>query len=158
MLIEFTLNGKPVSVDVPEKMTLLKCLREVLGLTGTKMGCESGDCGACSVIFNGKLTKSCLLEMPLVAGKEVITIEGVRAPDGGPGDVQQAFLDHGAAQCGYCTPGMVMAGEALLMRNANPNREEIRRAIAGNLCRCSGYEQIIDAIEDAAQKRLTKTK
>lgn len=158
MLIEFTLNGKPVSVDVPEKMTLLKCLREVLGLTGTKMGCESGDCGACSVIFNGKLTKSCLLEMPLVAGKEVITIEGVRAPDGGPGDVQQAFLNHGAAQCGYCTPGMVMAGEALLMRNANPNREEIRRAIAGNLCRCSGYEQIIDAIEDAAQKRLAKTK
>ncbi len=158
MLIEFTLNGKTVSVDVPEKMTLLKCLREVLGLTGTKEGCDSGDCGACSVIFNGKLTKSCLLAMPLVAGKEVITIEGVRAPDGGPSDVQQAFLDHGAVQCGYCTPGMVMAGEALLTRNANPNREEIRRAIAGNLCRCSGYEQIIDAIEDAAQRRLAKTK
>jgi len=157
MHIDFTLNGEPVSVDVPEKMTLLKCLREVLGLTGTKVGCESGDCGACSVIFNGKLTKSCLLEMPLVAGKDVITIEGVHAPDGGPGDVQQAFLDHGAAQCGYCTPGMILAGEALLTRKPDPDREEIRRAISGNLCRCSGYTQIIDAIEDAARKRLVKT-
>ena len=158
MHIEFTLNGKAVSVDVSEEMTLLRCLREVLGLTGTKSGCESGDCGACSVLLNGKLTKSCLLEMPLVSGKEVITIEGVHAPDGGPGIMQQAFLDHGAAQCGFCTPGMILAGEALLMRNPSPSREEIRRAISGNLCRCSGYTQIIDAIEDAAQKRLVKTK
>ena len=153
MQYDFTLNGEAVSVDTPEEMTLLQCLREVLGLTGTKSGCDTGDCGACSVIFNDKLVKSCLLKMPQIAGGKVITIEGIHDPNGGPNDMQQAFIEHGAVQCGFCTPGMVLAGEALLARKPNPSREDIQKAISGNLCRCSGYKQIIDAIEDTAQKR-----
>lgn len=156
MHLEFTLNGQPVSVEIAPELKLVHLLRDVLGLTGTKVGCEIGVCGACSVLLDGALVKSCTLPAQRVAGRNVLTIEGIHAPDGGPNDLQQAFLEHGATQCGYCTPGMVLAGEALLLHNPQPTREEIRRAIAGNLCRCTGYQQIVDAIEATAQIRNRK--
>ncbi len=155
MRIEFTLNRKPVVVEAPAEITLLTLLREYLGMTGTKEGCEVGECGACSVIVDGRLRNSCLVLAPQVAGREVTTIEGIRDADGGPNDLQRNFIAYGAVQCGFCSPGMVLAGEALLMRNLRPNREEIRRALAGNLCRCTGYQQIVDAIEATAAQRLS---
>ena len=148
MQIEFTLNGKPIEVDAPPDISLLTLLRDYLGLTGTKEGCSVGECGSCAVIMDGRLVNSCLVLAPQAAGSEIITIEGVRAPDGGPNDMQENFITHGAVQCGICIPGMVLAGEALLMLNPDPSRAEIRTALAGNLCRCTGYQQIIDAIED----------
>lgn len=154
MKIEFVLNGSPVAVDAPASITLLKLLRDQLGLTGSKPGCEIGECGACSVIMDGQVVNSCLTLAPQVHGRTVITIEGVHAPDGGPNDLQRALVEHGAVQCGYCTPGMVMAGEALLARTLTPTREEIQAAIAGNLCRCTGYHQIVAAIEAAAARRV----
>jgi carbon-monoxide dehydrogenase small subunit len=154
MEIAFNLNSEAVTLDVPPDMMLLQVLRETLGLTGTKRGCNIGQCGACSVIIDGKLRRSCITPMRKVAGCEVITIEGIHDPDGGPNDLQQAFMEHGAMQCGFCTPGMVLAGEALLMHNPDPSRAEIRRAITGNLCRCTGYQQIIDAIAATAKRRL----
>jgi len=156
MDLEFTLNGRPITVTVDPDLKLVHLLRDELGLPGTKIGCEIGLCGACSVLLDGVLVKSCTLPVLRVAGRSVVTIEGIQAPDGGPNDLQQAFLEHGATQCGYCTPGMVLAGEALLRHNPQPTREEIRRAIAGNLCRCTGYQQIVDAIEATAQLRNRK--
>ncbi len=153
MRIEFTLNGQRTSVDVPSDISLLKLLRDVLNLTGVKCGCEIGECGACSVLLDGRLVNSCLVLAGQVGGRQVVTIEGLRAADGGPNDLQQAFIDCGAVQCGYCTPGMVLAGEALLARTLTPTRQEIRAAIAGNLCRCTGYQQIVDAIEATAKLR-----
>jgi carbon-monoxide dehydrogenase small subunit len=156
MKIEFTLNGKPVEVETPASMTLLHLLREHLGLTGSKPGCEVGECGACSVILDGRAVNSCQLLVPQVHGRDVITIEGIGAPDGGPSDLQLAFLEFGAVQCGYCTPGMVVAAEAFLARQPNPTRVEIREAISGNLCRCTGYQQIVDAIEATAARRQAR--
>ncbi len=153
MEMKFTLNGEPVTVDAPDDLSLLDLLRDELGLTGTKRGCEIGQCGACSVIVNGLLVRSCITPALEAAGGTVITIEGIHAPDGGPNDLQQAFLDHGATQCGFCTPGMVIAGEALLMHTLDPTRAEIREAISGNLCRCTGYQQIVDAIAATADAR-----
>jgi xanthine dehydrogenase iron-sulfur cluster and FAD-binding subunit A len=153
MSLHFTLNGRPVSVDAPPDMPLLTLLRDTIGLTGTKEGCGVGECGACSVLLDGRLVNSCLTLAAQAAGSEVITIEGIRGPDGGPNDLQQAFIDYGAVQCGFCIPGMVLAGEALLAAHAQPTRTEIRQAIAGNLCRCTGYQQIVDAIETTARKR-----
>lgn len=153
MKIEFTLNNNPVEVEAPADITLLHLLREHLGLTGSKPGCEVGECGACSVILDGRVVNSCQLLAPQVHGREVITIEGIGAPDGGPNDLQLAFLEFGAVQCGYCTPGMVVAAEAFLARHPNPTRAEIREAISGNLCRCTGYQQIVDAIEATAVRR-----
>jgi carbon-monoxide dehydrogenase small subunit len=154
MNLAFTLNGQPVNVtEIPEDMTLLTLLREVLGLTGTKQGCETGVCGACSVLVGDRLTRSCRTPAVEVAGREVTTIEGLRGADGGLSDLQEAFLEFGAVQCGYCTPAMVLAGEALLRRTPRPTREEIRRGIAGVLCRCTGYQQIVDAISAAAERR-----
>lgn len=153
MQIAFTLNGSPVTVDTPADRTLLTVLRDDLGLTGTKQGCEIGECGACSVLLDGRLVNSCLVLAAQAGGRQVITIEGVRGPEGGPNDLQQAFIDYGAVQCGYCTPGMVLAGEALLAVNPQPTRAEIREAIAGNLCRCTGYQQIVDAIQATAKQR-----
>jgi carbon-monoxide dehydrogenase small subunit len=153
MRIEFWLNGQSTSADAPEDVTLLAFLRDRLGLTGTKEGCGVGECGACSVLVDGKLMNSCLLLAPQIAGRRVTTIEGIRGADGGPNDLQRAFIDQGAVQCGYCIPGMVLAGEALLARNPEPTRQEIREAIAGNLCRCTGYQQIVDAIEVTAEAR-----
>ncbi len=153
MLIEFTLNHKPVAVDAPPDITLLDLLRDHLGLTGSKEGCSVGECGACSVIMDGRLINSCLVLAPQAGGSEIITIEGIHAPDGGPNEMQENFITYGAVQCGICIPGMVVAGEALLMHNPHPSRAEIRTALAGNLCRCTGYQQIVDAIEATAVQR-----
>ena len=158
MKIEFTVNGAPVSVEVPANATLLSVLRDVLGLTGTKEGCGIGECGACSVLLDGRLVNSCLILAPQAGGRQIVTIEGVRAADGGPNDLQQAFIDYGAVQCGYCIPGMILAGEALLAANPRPSRGDIREAIAGNLCRCTGYQQIVDAIQATALRRREKSK
>src|SRR5512137_619912 len=129
MQINFTLNGSPVTVEVPADSTLLSVLRDHLGLTGTKQGCEIGECGACSVLLDGRLVNACLVLAAQAGGRQVITIEGIRGPDGGPNDLQQAFIDYGAVQCGYCIPGMVLAGEALLATRPQPTRTEIRQAI-----------------------------
>lgn len=153
MKIAFTLNGNNISVEAPADISLLHLLRDYLGMTGTKEGCGVGECGACSVILDGRLVNSCLVLAPQVAGRNVITIEGIRGPDGGPNDLQRNFIEYGAVQCGFCIPGMVLAGEALLARTLTPTRAEIREAIAGNLCRCTGYQQIVDAIEATARER-----
>ena len=153
MKIAFTLNGAPVEVEAPADRTLLAVLRDQLGQTGTKQGCEVGECGACSVLLDGRLVNSCLVLAPQAGGRQVVTIEGIRGLEGGPNDLQQAFIDYGAVQCGYCIPGMVLAGESLLARKPRPTRAEIREAIAGNLCRCTGYQQIVDAIQATAAKR-----
>jgi aerobic carbon-monoxide dehydrogenase small subunit len=156
MRISFRLNGSPVSVEAPVDTSLLGLLRDHLGLTGTKEGCGIGECGACSVLLDGRLVNACLVMAGQVEGREVVTIEGVRGEDGGPNDLQQAFIEHGAVQCGFCTPGMVLAGEALLKETLMPSRTEIRQAIAGNLCRCTGYAQIVDAIQATAMQRREK--
>jgi carbon-monoxide dehydrogenase small subunit len=153
MQIEFTLNHQPITVEAPPDITLLTLLRDHLHLTGTKEGCEVGECGACSVILDGQVVNSCMVLAPQVAGRELITIEGIQGPDGGPNDLQENFIDYGAVQCGFCIPGMVISGEALLRHNPRPSRAEIRLALAGNLCRCTGYQQIIDAIEATALSR-----
>ena len=153
MNVTFELNGKLITCQVTSKLTLLRLLRDELKLTGSKIGCEKGDCGSCSVIVDGELKNACIYPARNLDGKRVLTIEGIANPDGSPNDLQQAFLDYGATQCGYCTPGMIMAGEALLLRNLEPTRQEIREAIVGNLCRCTGYQQIVDAIEATARTR-----
>jgi aerobic carbon-monoxide dehydrogenase small subunit len=153
MLIEFMVNGQKVKVDAPADMILLDLLRDRLGLTGTKKSCEIGECGSCSIILDGCLVNSCMVLALTVAGREVITIEGVCKPDGTPNDLQENFIDFGAVQCGFCTPGMILAGEALLMQTRRPTRREIREAISGNLCRCTGYRQIVDAIEATSKQR-----
>lgn len=153
MKISFTLNGNSVNIDAPPKKTLLKILREDFGLTGTKPGCEIGSCGACTVIVDGEKQKSCTFAAKKLSGCEVTTIEGLSGADKTPNDLQESFLEHGATQCGYCLPGMIMAGEVLLAKNPTPSRLEIKDAIAENLCRCIGYSQIIDAIETTAKKR-----
>jgi carbon-monoxide dehydrogenase small subunit len=153
MDVVFTLNGKLVRLEAAPERTLLELLRNDLGLTGTKCGCDSGDCGVCSVLLDGKLARSCLLSASSLEGHQVITIEGITGTNGALTDLQQSILRHGAVQCGYCTPAMILAGEALLRANPTPNRDEIRKGISRVLCRCTGYQQIIDAIEDTAQER-----
>ena len=157
MKIEFTLNGTRVSVDAPADSPLLTVLRDQLNMIDVKEGCGVGECGACSVLLDGRLVNSCLVLAAQAGGRQVVTIEGVRGPDGGPNDLQQAFIDYGAVQCGYCIPGMVLAGEAILASNPKPTRAEIRQAIAGNLCRCTGYQQIVDAIQATAMQRQEKS-
>jgi aerobic-type carbon monoxide dehydrogenase small subunit (CoxS/CutS family) len=145
----FTLNGEQVNLDVPGMRRLLDALREDLALTGTKEGCGEGECGACSVLVDGQLVDSCLVPVCQVEGTDVLTVEGLAV--GGELDaLQQAFLETGGAQCGICTPGMLMAARAYLDAGGAPVDEEIRHAIAGNLCRCTGYTKIIEAIELAA--------
>lgn len=151
--IEFVLNGKTCVVDAEEDERLLDVLRDRLLLTGTKEGCGVGECGACTVIVNGVAVNSCLTLAASVAGKEVITIEGV-AQDDELVPIQKAILKHHAFQCGFCTPGVVMSAKALLDKNPNPSREEIKVALAGNLCRCTGYEQIVEAIEDVVNGKV----
>jgi len=153
MQIQFTLNGQATTVDAPADMTLLKMLREELDLTGTKCGCEIGECGACSIILDGEVVNSCLMLAAQVDGREVITIEGIRGEDGGPNDLQEAFIEAGAVQCGFCTPGMIVAATVLLEKHGYPTREQIAEGISGNLCRCTGYQQIIDAVELTARRR-----
>ncbi|MGB9599396.1 MAG: (2Fe-2S)-binding protein [Myxococcota bacterium] len=132
--------------------TLLYYLREILDLTGTKNGCGKGFCGSCTIILNKRVTKSCnLMLSEIEENSEIITIEGMENPDGTLSPIQQAFVDFGAIQCGFCTPGMVLTAHAFLLSNPNPTREEIKKAISPNLCRCTGYKQIIDAIEYASR-------
>ena len=146
-----TVNGEPAEVSFAPYKTLLEVLREELGLTGTKHGCELGECGACAVLVDGEPRLSCLTLALDCAGRSVETIEGLaRGPRLHP--LQAAFADFGGSQCGYCTPGVIMTAKALLDRNPSPTREQIKEATAGNLCRCTGYQQIADAIEDAAAK------
>jgi len=151
VLQELTVNGEPAEVSFAPYKTLLEVLREELGLTGTKHGCELGECGACAVLVDGEPRLSCLTLALDCAGRSVETIEGLAR---GPGlhPLQAAFADFGGSQCGYCTPGVIMTAKALLDRNASPTREQIKEATAGNLCRCTGYQQITDAIEDAAAR------
>lgn len=144
------INGKEYVCLAEPNWTLLYVLREVLDLTGTKCGCNTGDCGACRVIVDGKAVNSCVIQVRNAVGKSIETIEGV-AKDGKLHPIQQAFIDCGAVQCGFCTPGMIMSAKALLDKNLNPTEEEIREAIAGNLCRCTGYVKIVAAINQAAQ-------
>lgn len=149
--ITFTLNGEPVSVTTGSERDLLWVLRSDLGLTGTKYGCGKGHCGACAVLVDGRAIRSCRYPMSKVAGKEVVTIEGL-ARDGTLHPVQEAFVEHDALQCGFCTPGMIMNAVALLRRNAEPSREQILRGMDRNLCRCGSHTRIVSAIESAARE------
>lgn len=151
--VDLLVNGEPHELWVEPRRTLLELLREDLGLTGTKRGCGTGDCGACTVLVDGKAVSACLLLAVDASGKEVLTIEGL-ALDGRLHPIQEAFLEHGGLQCGFCTPGMIMSAKALLDRNPSPTEEEVRYAIAGNLCRCTGYVKIVESILAAAQKMV----
>jgi carbon-monoxide dehydrogenase small subunit len=148
--VAFTVNGKSVSLEVEPGEMLVDVLRERLGLTGTKAGCREGECGVCSVVMNGALVAACLVPIKKAQGATVLTIEGLET-DGELDSVQKRFLEHGAVQCGFCTPAMVLAGKALLDKNPRPTREEIRVAISGVLCRCTGYQKIVKAIEAASE-------
>jgi len=150
MRIKFKLNGRKVELDVPPGRRLLDLLREDLGLTGTKEGCGEGECGACAVIVDGKLRLSCLTTAIQVDGKEVLTVEGL-AREGKLHPIQEALIETAGLQCGFCTPGFVMAAYALLLENPRPTREEVRAWLSGNLCRCTGYEKIVDAVLLAAE-------
>jgi carbon-monoxide dehydrogenase small subunit len=152
MIVSFDVNGITREVEAPPMKRLLDVLREDLRLTGTKEGCGEGECGACSVIVDGEVINSCLVPVCQVQGSAILTVEGL-ARDGRLDPLQRAFLECGGAQCGICTPGMLIAAHALLDENAGPTRDEIAEAIAGNLCRCTGYVRIIDAIEQAAQMK-----
>ncbi|HXG66122.1 MAG TPA: (2Fe-2S)-binding protein [Blastocatellia bacterium] len=149
MKIRFQVNDAEREVDAPPMKRLLDVLREDLRLTGTKEGCGEGECGACSVILDGEVINSCLVPVCQTQGAKILTVEGL-ARDGRLDPLQQAFLECGGAQCGICTPGMLIAARALLNANPRPTRDEIKEAIAGNLCRCTGYVKIIDAIAQAA--------
>jgi carbon-monoxide dehydrogenase small subunit len=150
-LITLTVNNQEHELAVEPNLTLLDLLRYHLELTGTKKGCDEGDCGACTVIMNGKPVSSCLILAVQANGKEILTIEGIETEEG-MHPIQQAFIDRGAIQCGYCTPGMILSAKALLDRNPHPSEEEIRTAISGNLCRCTGYQKIVEAIEQVSEK------
>jgi carbon-monoxide dehydrogenase small subunit len=143
------LNGEEVTVQVKPSATLVEVLRDQLELTGTKVACGEGECGACTVLLDGKPVNSCLVPALKAQGREVMTVEGL-APLGELHPLQKAFVEHGAVQCGYCTPGMLMSAKALLDHNANPTEEEVRLAISGNLCRCTGYAKIVEAVLDAS--------
>jgi carbon-monoxide dehydrogenase small subunit len=151
MHVNFKVNNEPRSVEVFPMARLLDVLREQLHLTGTKEGCGEGECGACTVIIDGQIVNSCLVPVAQVNGAEITTIEGV-AHNGELDAVQQAFIDHGGAQCGICTPGMVIAALDLLKRNPKPNENDIRNGLAGNLCRCTGYMKIFESVVRAYQK------
>jgi carbon-monoxide dehydrogenase small subunit len=148
--ISFTFNGNPMQMMVEDHWTLLHLIREELGYTGTKEGCGSGECGACTVIVDGNAVNSCLYLAAEIDGKELMTIEGLASPDGTLHPIQKAFVDNGGIQCGFCSPGMIMSAKALLDENPNANEEEIKEAIVGNLCRCTGYVQIVGSIKSVS--------
>lgn len=145
--INITVNGEKISVEVPPQMMLLKLLRDVLELKGTKRGCGEGDCGACTVIVNGKAVLSCLTLAVAVDGADITTIEGL-SKGAQLHPLQESFVENGAIQCGFCTPGMIMASKALLDENPHPTDEETRIGLSGNLCRCTGYEKIVEAVKN----------
>ncbi len=150
MKLQFKLNGEDISLDVAGSERVIDLLRERLELVGTKEGCGKGECGACTILLDGKPVCSCLMLSVQLAGRDVVTIEGI---EGGP--VQDAFSETGAVQCGFCSPGMVLSATSLLMKNKKPSRAEIKHALSGNLCRCTGYEKIIGAVE-LASKNIVK--
>ena len=154
-IITMTVNGAPVEAAVEPNRTLVQFLREDMGLTGTKHGCGLGDCGACTVILDGKPVNSCLVLAVQANGREVLTIEGL-AENGKLHPIQQAFVKTGAVQCGFCTPGMILSAKALLDENPRPTEREIRTAISGNLCRCTGYQKIVEAIGEASKTLETE--
>jgi len=153
--ITLTINGEVEQVDVPSNMTLLTMLREKLAFTGTKNGCNAGECGACTVIMNGEPVNSCMVLAAECDGATVTTVEGL-AKDGVLDPIQEAIINKGGVQCGFCTPGILISSRALLNRNSDPTDEDIREAMGGNLCRCTGYIRIIDAVKDAAQRQRAK--
>lgn len=150
--IVLTINGETEQVEVPSQMTLLQMLREKLAFTGTKNGCAAGECGACTVLLDGEPVNSCMVLAVECQGSDIITVEGL-AKDGVLDPIQQTIIEHGGVQCGFCTPGVLISARALLDRNADPSEEEIREALVGNLCRCTGYIRIVDAVRDAAERQ-----
>jgi carbon-monoxide dehydrogenase small subunit len=148
--LKCTVNGRAVSLEVEPDLTLLEMLRERLGLTGTKQGCGIGECGACTVLLDGEAVNSCLVLAVQAEGSDVLTVEGLER-DGVLDPLQEAFIRHGAVQCGFCTPGMLLSARALLDRNPCPTEGEVRVAISGNLCRCTGYQQIVEAVLSVAR-------
>ena len=150
--ITMTVNGREVSGYAEARLTLVDFLRDVIGLKGTHIGCEHGVCGACSVIIDGQPARSCLMYAVMAEGLNIRTVEGLEGPYGELSPLQDAFWENHAMQCGYCTPGMLIATHALLEENPNPNEDEIREAIGGNLCRCTGYRQIVEAVQMTAKK------
>ena len=152
VLIQLKVNGMAYKMEVEPRRTLLELIREDLELTGTKEGCGLGECGTCTVLLGGKPIKSCITLAVQANGRKVTTIEGLEKADGTLHPLQQAFIDHGAIQCGFCTPGMVLSAKALLDENPKPTELEVRQAIAGNLCRCTGYQKIVEAILSAANR------
>lgn len=151
--LSFKLNGEPVSLTVSPDTMLVDLLREDLGLTGTKVGCREGECGACTVLLNGFPVNSCLTPAIKVQGREVVTIEGLQRPDGTLDELQVAVMVEGGAQCGFCTTGMIMNAKALLEANPDPDETEIRQALSGVLCRCTGYRKIVKAVQTAAREK-----
>lgn len=152
-MITFTLNGEEVRLEVEHHWNLLQVLRDEMGLSGTKEGCGVGECGACTVIIDGEAVNSCILPALEADGKDITTIEGLADKEGGELDpLQKAFVDYGAVQCGFCAPGMILSAKALLDKTPNPNDEEIKTAISGNLCRCTGYVQIVEAIRSVCER------
>lgn len=149
--ISLTVNGQDYDLEVDSNKNLLRLIREDLGLTGTNCGCERGDCGTCTILIDGKPNKSCLMLAVEADGRDITTIEGL-SKDGELNPIQQAFIENGAVQCGFCTPAFILTAHALLERNPDPTEEEVKEAIDGILCRCTGYRQIIDAILDAASE------
>ncbi len=150
--ISFIANGDSVQVDVAPHWSLLKVLRDILELTSVKQGCGEGECGACTVLVDGKAINSCIYPILEVEGREVLTVEGLIKRDNSLHPIQEAFLEKAGVQCGFCTPGMIMSAKALLESNPNPTEDEIRQTIAGNMCRCTGYVQIVESIKTAAEK------
>jgi carbon-monoxide dehydrogenase small subunit len=151
--ISMTVNGEARTAEVPPLKRLLDVLREDLGLTGTKEGCGEGECGACTVLIDGELACSCLVAAAQVEGARVVTVEGIAGRDGALAPLQRCFVEHGGAQCGICTPGMIVAAQRFLDSGAEATDANVRAAIAGNLCRCTGYQKIVEAIQDAARER-----
>ena len=150
--LNIKVNNKDYKLFIASNKRLLDVLRDDLGLTGVKEGCAIGECGACTVIMNGKNVCSCMILAGQAQGANIITIEGLEGPQGGLHPIQEAFIEAGAVQCGFCTPGMILSSLVLLKNNPNPTKEEIKEAISGNLCRCTGYKQIIDAVQLAAKR------
>jgi carbon-monoxide dehydrogenase small subunit len=148
--IKFVINGQPAEIEVKPWRTLLEVIREDLSLTGTKEGCGHGECGSCTVVLGGKTVNSCLVPALEAEGQEILTIEGL-AEEGKLSPIQEAFVEHSGMQCGFCTPGMIISAKTLLVRNPDPSENEIREAIAGNFCRCTGYTKIVESIGAAAR-------
>jgi len=151
MKIGFRLNGEATEVDADPRASLLRLLRDTLGAFGTKEGCGAGECGSCTVLVGGRAVNACLVPAGQAQGREVTTIEGLGTADD-PHTLQHAFAENGAVQCGFCTPGMILAAYALLQDDADPNEDDIREALSGNLCRCTGYQPIVNAVKKAARK------